>query len=53
MSNDPQPIPAHIWSRILVFLAARVNGQVVLNVHEGKVQAAEIREVVRAPKASQ
>lgn len=49
MSEEP-PIPAHIWTRVLEFLAAGVNGQIVLHVNEGRVEKAEINEILRRTK---
>jgi hypothetical protein len=45
--TDKPPIPAGIWARILAFLSAGATGQIVLNVHRGKVRAVSLNEQIR------
>lgn len=42
------PLPAEVFARVIAFLAAGHNGQVILDVHKGKIKAARITEIVRA-----
>jgi hypothetical protein len=49
------PIPTSIWQRILAFLRAGHTGQIVLEVHRGKVSKASLNEHIREnekPEAS-
>jgi len=41
-------LPEEVWVRIAEFLVARRTGQVTLNVSQGTVTSADLREYVRA-----
>jgi hypothetical protein len=50
--TDRPPIPAGVWQRMLAFLAAGKTGQIVLDVHRGRVSAVSINERYREDEPS-
>ena len=49
---DAVPIPAALWQRIQAFLKSGASGQIVLDIHAGKVQGASLNERIRDPKSA-
>jgi hypothetical protein len=45
--TDRPPIPPALWQRVLSFLRDGATGQIVLDVHRGKVTAVSLNERVR------
>lgn len=44
---DAPPIPKNIWERLVAFLRDGRTGEIVLNVHRGKVSDASFKERIR------
>lgn len=50
--TDRPPIPPALWQRIVAFLRDEATGQVVLDVHRGRVTAVALNQKIRDDEAA-